>query len=267
MSKLKQKLKHRNRQLKQNAAESVKTSRWNAQLSLRSRRQPGDSFSAYRELLDIISKSGGEYCGLPTPINGEKLILEPRHPAAKIYAKYEVKEPDDEGVKLVNVFYSYRHRCDIVIWRESDGKTDWGRIAALNHIKHDFSTMGCSVAWSLESEMKAQKTLGKMLAPHIFKMYLLTGMFPETSKRSGVTYIFRRLRPTVALRPGKTEESSMRILCALCLHPIGYYADTWAGSMCPTDDVMAHLLLMRGDEHMFWKRANQIPPHRPNAGL
>lgn len=32
-------------------------------------------------------------------------------------------------------------------------------------------------------------------------------------------------------------------------------------------DVIAHLALMRGDEHMFWKRSNQHPPYRPEAGL
>ena len=42
---------------------------------------------------------------------------------------------------------------------------------------------------------------------------------------------------------------------------------SWAGAMVPTDDVIAHLSLMRGDEHMFWKRCNQHPSWRPEAGL
>lgn len=37
--------------------------------------------------------------------------------------------------------------------------------------------------------------------------------------------------------------------------------------MTPTDDVIAHLTLMRGDEPMFWRRANQHGPDRPEAGL
>ena len=57
------------------------------------------------------------------------------------------------------------------------------------------------------------------------------------------------------------------ILCAMCLHPIGYYAGSWAGAMCPTDDVLAHLMLMRGDEKMFWRRANQHAAYLPEAGL
>ena len=59
----------------------------------------------------------------------------------------------------------------------------------------------------------------------------------------------------------------MKILACLCMHPIAYYAGSWAGAMCPTDDVIAHLSLMRADEHMFWKRSNQHPPYRPEAGL
>jgi len=37
--------------------------------------------------------------------------------------------------------------------------------------------------------------------------------------------------------------------------------------MVPTDDVIAHLMLMRADEHGFWKRANQHPLDRLEAGL
>ena len=77
---------------------------------------------------------------------------------------------------------------------------------------------------------------------------------------------FRRLKPTVAISLKGTDKSP-RILCALCLHPIAYYEDSWAGAMCPTDDVIAHLALMRGDEAMYWRRANQHPPWRPEAGL
>ena len=57
------------------------------------------------------------------------------------------------------------------------------------------------------------------------------------------------------------------MLCAPCLHPIAYYDGSWAGAMCPTDDVIAHLALMRGDEHMFWRRANQHAPWRREAGV
>ena len=134
----------------------------------------------------------------------------------------------------------------------------------------DLQTMGASDAWGLEQETKALELLSSMTSERQMKQYLLTGMFLETSKRSGVMYVFRRLKPTVALaaHPGLPEErGGMSILCTLCMHPIAYYAGSWAGAMCPTDDVIAHLTMMRGDEKMFWRRANQHPPHRPEAGL
>ena len=79
-----------------------------------------------------------------------------------------------------------------------------------------------------------------------------------------MTYLFRKGRPTVALR--EVEEGSYP-LCALCLHPIGYYGETWAGVMCPTDEVIAHLLMMRGSEEKYWANANQHPVDHPAAGV
>jgi len=84
----------------------------------------------------------------------------------------------------------------------------------------------------------------------------------ETSRK--VTYLFRKGRPTIAMRE---REECAYWLCALCLHPIGYYGDTWAGVMCPTDEVIAHLLMMRGSEEKFWANANQHPIDHPAAGV
>lgn len=215
-----------------------------------------------------------EYCGLPMQIPGEKLILEPRHPAAAIYDEYDTRDlaerhPEwllqseyDDWVE-VNRFYSRKKKSYVVIWRLPDGKFQWGLDRAVNHFDQDMTTMGCSVAWSIESESKALRALAEIVPHHIFKMYLLTGMFLETSPRSGVTYVFRKLRPTVAL----SGAERLRIIACLCMHPIGYYAGSWAGSMCPTDDIIAHVLLMRGDEKMYWRRCNQHPAWHPNAGL
>jgi len=111
--------------------------------------------------------------------------------------------------------------------------------------------------------------LAGLLTDHQMCQYFLTGSFLETSKRSRVSYMFRRLRPTVAMTPRGQDASRdvMRCLAVLCLHPIGYYEGTWAGAMTPTDDVIAHLLLMRGDEPGFWRQANQHAPWTPEAGL
>lgn len=206
------------------------------------------------------------------PLDDQRLVVEPTYPwadALAIMGGGAPKPADDEdkGWQLINRWYCRRWRCDIVLMRSPEGKIVHGKVPAFHHISHDLQTLGASDAWGLEQEHRALNLLGTLIRHRQMKQYVLTGMFLETSKRSGVTYLFRRLKPTVAARPGRRPEDSMRILATLCMHPIAYYADSWAGAMCPTDDVVAHLMLMRADEHMFWKRANQHPPYRPEAGL
>lgn len=207
------------------------------------------------------------------PLDGERLIVEPNFPNADKLMKLGAlpREPDPFDSAMVrNRWYSIAKRCDIVIF-EHEGRIIAGHFPAFHHIKHDLSTLGCSEAWGLEQERNALALLGTMLPDRQLKQYLLTGMFLERSRRSGVTYLFRKLKPTIAIAasPGieQPEGKSMRILAALCMHPIAYYAGSWAGAMCPTDDVIAHLAMMRGDEKMFWRRCNQHPPYRPEAGL
>lgn len=98
-------------------------------------------------------------------------------------------------------------------------------------------------------------SLKEKLTAAQWNSYVLTGIFPETSKRSGLTYFFRKGFPTLALSYHGDEQG--RIIAALCLHPFGYYAGTHCGAMTPTDEVIAHLLLMRADEHGFWKKSGQ----------
>lgn len=205
------------------------------------------------------------------PLDGEQLIIEPSFPnAAKLMEIGAAKaDPEDARYHLRNRWYSRRHQCDIYLMEE-DGRITWGKLPAIHSIGHALSTLGCSDAWGIEQEGRAVQLLGTMLRHRAFKQYLLTGMFLERSKRSGVTYLFRKLRPTVAIaaHPGLPDRKhGPKILAALCMHPIGYYSNSWAGAMCPTDDVIAHLALMRADEAMFWRRCNQHPAYRPEAGL
>lgn len=227
------------------------------------------AFAKAREQLNWLSQRVGEYCGLPPTIDGERLVITPRHRAYQAFQEHNEKmtpEGDDtDQCKMVNSWWSRRDRMDVVLWRNPAGNLEWGRIPAANHLAYDLRTMGCSIAWSVDAENKAKKKLAALIPEHLYRGYDLTGMFIETSKRSGVTYLFRRLKPTVALRPDKRGD--MRVLACLCMHVIGHYDQSWAGALCPTDDVLTHLLLMRADEKIFWKRANQIPAYRPEAGL
>ena len=208
-----------------------------------------------------------EWAGIPMPLADTRLVVEPTYPKAAELAAIGAGEVEKlDGVTIRNRFWSSRLRSEIVIWDES-GKLQWGRLSSFNSLPFALSTLGCADAWGIEQEHNAIRTLGGMVSHRQLKQYLLTGMFLETSQRSKLTYLFRRLRPTVVLDARQKDATSTRVLAALCLHPIAYYEGSWAGAMCPTDDVIAHLALMRGDEVMFWRRANQHPPHRPEAGL
>lgn len=205
------------------------------------------------------------------PLDGERLIIEPTYPYARAFEPEGPPEPDD-GYRAHNQWFSRDHGCDIILMRGPDKKVTWGKLPAMHNITQQMHTLGCSDAWGIEQEARAVRLLAGLVSHRQFRQYMLTGAFLEKSTRSGVVYMFRRLRPTVALeaRPGLPDReagSGMRMLAALCMHPIAYYDGSWAGAMCPTDDVVAHLQMMRGDEHMFWKRCNQHPPHRPEAGL
>lgn len=220
-----------------------------------------DSFSSLRNKLRALGQHVGEWAGIPIPVDGEELVIEPSYPFAE--ALSQKKEAPEEGIKVRNCFYSTRWRCDIYIF-EHDGVIKYAKFPAFHGLSHQLQTIGASFAWGIEQEHNALKLLGTLVRHHTFKQYLLTGSFLETSKRSGLTYMFRKLRPTAVLHEKKGQ---MCVLCALCMHPIAYYANSWGGAMCPTDDVIAHLMLMRADESMLWRRCNQHPPHRPEAGL
>jgi len=151
-------------------------------------------------------------------------------------------------------------------------KVYWGRVVKVRHeviefisleterfniLINSFSTRTQSAFAS--AEKVAIQKLKTMISPGKFEQYVLTDMFIEKGK-SGVDYVLRKNRPTIAV--GKVD-----VLCALCLHPAGYYAGTWTGALCPTDEVIAHLLYIRGDEHSFWKKANHIPIKETNSGV
>lgn len=224
-----------------------------------------DNFAPLRNGLRRVAAARDDWAGIPMPLEGHRLIIHPKYPGAKELSDIvqPQAEPDDGKATLRNEFWSSRLRCHVLIWDE-DGRVQWGRVPGFHHIQHDLRTLGASVVWGLEQEGAAVQLLGTMVRHHQLKQYLLTGMFMESSKRSGLSYLFRKLKPTVVI---DNRGERPRIMCCLCMHAIAYYQDSWAGAMCPTDDVIAHLALMRGDEAMFWKRSSQHQPDRPEAGL
>ncbi len=225
----------------------------------------------------------GEWAGYPVPVEDAPLVIEPRHPAHEqfhgvsirgLVDQPEVRVCTDEDVRedllVRNEWYSRARGATVVLYEHgAAGRVRLALVpteAALQRLTTTLRTFEPAArAWTFEAEVKAMAMLATLVPDHLWRLYWLTGHFLETSARSGVTYVFRRLRPTLALRPG--PDGGMRCLAALCLHPLGYYGGTWGGVMVPTDDVLAHLMMMRGDEHRFWRTANQMPIDFPEAGV
>jgi hypothetical protein len=113
----------------------------------------------------------------------------------------------------------------------------------------------------MKAEIRALRLLKKKIIPWQFEIYYLSGEFAEVSKRSHCVYVLRKNRPTIVFSP------SHKFLAALCFHPLGYYNNTFAGVMAPTDDVLSQLLYIRADEHGYWRRANQHPLDSPASGV
>lgn len=186
---------------------------------------------------------------------------------------------DDVGAVLVrNTWWSTVRQARVYLY-ETEAEPGRVRIAYDRRERSGgrratfmLSTIGVSTGWDIRAEERAMGKLQRMIAPHLFDMYRLTGCFLESSARSNVHYVLRRCRPTVAMVPwDRTDPSAddlpMRTLTVLCMHPIGYYTDTFAGAMVPTDDVIAYLLMIRADEHLLWRRAYHHHPEEPEAGL
>lgn len=117
-----------------------------------------------------------------------------------------------------------------------------------------------------QSEEQAQKRLFKEISDYQRNQYV-TGDFILERGRSGVGYFIRKNRPTIAMRSSAQANECDSPLCALCLHPVAYYTTTWAGVLPPSDEVLTHLLMIRDDEHFYWRKANQIPLDRVNSGV
>ena len=235
--------------------------------------------------MDAYSDKLREWQGVPVPVPELRIQLCAGHPlAAKVAEAEQILDPpepasrachdDERRTVLVNQWFSRARQARVYLFR--DVATGRVKVAtepvspdqSMDRLTYALRTIGAAAAWSVEAEMNAMIKLDGLLSGQQERSYILTGSFLETSRRSNVTYLFRRLRPTVAMTPRNSNgDDMMRCLAVLCLHPVGFYRQTWGGCMTPTDDVIAHLLLMRGDEAGFWRQASQHEPWTPEAGL
>ena len=240
-----------------------------------------------RTLCDNISEGIAEWQGIPVPLGEDQpLVLCKGHPLQKLYedlnqsggVEFEIVSDDSKPITddehCRNGWYSRQRQANVYVFQRGEGKcfAVVVRVSpdrSMDRLKLWLQTIGASDAWDLDAEYRARDTLRAMLSDRQWRHYDLTGCFLETSPRSRLTYVFRRLRPTIAMSPRHADgsEDTMRCLATLCAHPVAYYARTWGGAMCPSDDVIAHLTMCRADEAYFWRVCNQHPLSSPEAGL
>ena len=250
------------------------------------RLRPDWTWDESREWFDALSDHVGDWQGVPIPLGEDQpLVLARGHPLRDFYRSINQADmvdvdilvagdkPVPEDEEIVRSWYCRRRNVQVYVARSK------GRYYAITRpVSPDRSmdrltmwltTLGAADAWDVDAERKARETLRAMLSERQWMHYDLTGTFLESSPRSRITYMFRRLRPTIALTPRSRNERDDRMHClaVLCMHPIGYYSRSWGGCMVPTDDVIAHLAHMRADEAYFWRKANQHDLSSPEAGL
>lgn len=121
----------------------------------------------------------------------------------------EAKEEDDR--KIRNIFHIKKLRKTVYVYEEDD-KIKHASVVNSNSAFRSIRTIGTSLAWDIDAEEKALQKLKGMLTEHAYKCYVLTGSFVETSKRSNLVYVFRKLKPTIALSQLLFMSSSYLVL-------------------------------------------------------
>lgn len=151
-----------------------------------------DGFADLRNAVRDIAARRGDWAGIPMPLEGLPLVVEPKWPDAEEFMKIgmpEEKPGDAEGCKFRNSFIIRSKQQEVYIWEE-DGKINWGRLTTANRLSMDMSVLGAADAWGIEQEHNALMLLCDLILHRQFKQYFLTGCFLEQSKRSGVHYFF-----------------------------------------------------------------------------
>ena len=229
----------------------------------------------------------GIACGIPIVVSGDKFVLPKNDSRQMRLVRHFVDSMTGENVDSSNAAApetAERVRNSFVVSRRGSKKRTLveiidaspradgsERVLHRAHGVHEYEVerlnfhlhtfvVGSRIVY--ESEVEALRKLKTLVGPDDYERYVVTGMLRAEGK-SGTLYLIRKSRPTLAFTKGEHP----KVLCVLCMHPLGYFANSWIGAMPPTDEVIAHLLMIRGDEHYFWRKANQIPFAEPNSGI
>ncbi len=220
---------------------------------------------------DIAEKYGCEY-GIPIPsmYSVERPMITARnvplggHP----YYPTELHEEMAGKLKIRNSWHVLGDQeiCVVEVDGEILAYPQHGAGRRLRKLL-DTSLMRDGTPQTAEAEMRAMESLKKRISGRQWQSYVLSGVFPERSKRSDLHYFFRKGYPTLVLSYHGEGSETGRVIAALCLHPVGYFQGTHCGIMCPTDEVICALLMMRGDEHKYWQSCGQWPATDMRSGL
>ncbi len=246
-----------------------------------SRMQAGEALSweELRQRLTEVAEAHGYPMGIPMPDMdlAEQFISANLTPLGAVLQHNQQQlhtemagQAEKQGLRVRNSWTRLGDEEVVVVEEASSGQSASMRVpmagVRLRKLLDTAMVRTKLMNLTAEAELRAMDALKEKISAQQWKSYVLNGMFPESSKRSGVFYFFRKGFPTLAASFSDRYPGG-HILAALCLHPFGYYAGTFCGSMTPTDEVIAHLLLMRADEHGFWKKSGQWSATDGRSGL
>lgn len=205
-----------------------------------------------RRRLNKIATARGEWAGIPVPVAGCKVVCaNERQRFAELWPSLPGESVNSWHVQRAFRVFMFEHdgkRTGTVInyWAE--------RLDAL------FDTIRARRAVLPDAEMTAFVALLGHLNDTQARDYVVSNMFMERGRRSGLLYLFRRGLPILTFR---TSEETVEPRAALCLHPLAYYENTHAGVLPPSDEALALLLMLRADEPYLWRKANQMTIRHP----
>lgn len=231
--------------------------------------------------INQIAEAQGFLSGVPVPILGEDspdLVMAPGVPLAEIFhmnqAARHLDRTEAEGelrLGRMKVRNSWRVLGDhtVCVIDTTEGPMSlrrWDAGIRLRKMAYGMEVRH-KAHQRAEAELKAMDSLKARISRSQYDSYVLSGVFPEHSPRSDLYYYFRKGLPTLAISFHGGNSDSGKVLAALCLHPMGYYQGTHVGLMTPTDEVIAHLLMMRSDEHRFWAKSGQWSASDTRSGV
>jgi hypothetical protein len=250
-------------------------------LELAEKMQSGEVTMTWEDLQNAINQlalenQGTEY-GLPLPslsAMDRPMVVAKGVPLRHVIeqsARTELEEELSHKIKVRNS-WSKLGDAEIAIIETEEGPFALPRYHAGWRLQKllDTSMIRSGTTQTAEAELRAMDSLKLRINKRQWESYVLSGMFPERSEKSDLHYFFRKGYPTIVasyhegIKPGFQEG---HVLACLCLHPIGYYQQTYCGLMCPTDEVICHLLLMRADERKYWSQCGQWSAHDPRSGI